>query len=668
MVMNQGKIIEYIEHGKLICTLCMQDKGGKLHLITSFGRETTLSSNRILSKSNKIFDTNNSREESIKYLRHINEIREELKTKVDIKNLWLLVHDESERFSLNGLAQLAFSGDISDDHESAVMRALLEEHVHFKLKDNIFIPHSPEQLEKIQNAQEKEEQKTAFLKKGGFWLKEIVQGYTAEPPDCKDTVIDILKKLLIFGNSATEYELGRSLLYSADIHDYKKIRELLIHLGEWDENENLELVRSNIPRHFTNQELTEAENIASYVTTAADYEDLRDFFTITIDGDKTTDFDDAISIVPADNDNIIILVHITDVASAIIKDSLLDKTAMERCASHYLPDLYIPMLPDILSEDIFSLREGTDRRAISITLEFNRDHELIRSRISKSIININKRMSYNDINIMIGQDRFIDKLYDICLTLRHKRTDANAMHLSLPEVNIEIDDNKKISLEILPQNTPAKIIVEESMIIYNRLMADFCNTNNIPALYRIQAPPSERISICETNELFYTFRQLRKISPLKIATTPGKHSGLGVEAYIQCTSPLRRYLDLVMQRQIAAYLAGSQTMTIEELERIRMVTEPLIKIVYNIKRNRQRYWIIKYLHKLGSVPLKALMLDEFKNYYKIVLMDYMLTDEIKKPEGVIICPGDIFYVKVFHADPWEHTLSLVYAGAEQQNK
>ena len=662
--MNQGKLIEYIEHGKLICALCIQDKGGKLYLITPFGREVTLNPNRILLKSNKIFDVNNSREESIKYLRQINDIREELKNHVDINSLWLLVHDESERFSLNELAQLAFNDNISDDHESAVMRALLEEHIHFKFKDNVFIPHSPEQLEKIQNTKNKEEQKIVFLKKGASWLREIAQGYTAEPPDFKDVVIDTLKKLVLFGNNVPEYELGRSLLDLADIRNPKKVRELLIFLGEWDENENLELIRSNIPTSFTTQELTEAKNIASAATPAKNNEDLRSFFTITIDSDKTTDFDDAISIVPAENDNILIFVHIADIASAITKDSLLDKTAMERCSSHYLPDLYIPMLPDILSGDTLSLREGADRHAVSIVFEFNKNYELIRSKISKSIINVKKRMNYDDINIMIGQDCLIDKLYDICLALRRKRTDANAMHISLPEINIEIDDNKKISLELLPQNTPAKIIVEESMILYNRFSADFCNKNNIPALYRTQTPPSEYVSICETNELFYMFRQLRKISPIKIATTPGKHSGLGIEAYIQCTSPLRRYLDLVMQRQIVAYLEGSPALTIEELDHIRMVTEPLLKIIYNIRRNRQRYWIIKYLCNLGSLPLKALMLDEFKNYYKIVLMDYILAAEVKKPEGIIHCPGDIFYVKVLNADPWENTLSLAYVGSE----
>ena len=663
--MNQGRLIEYIEHGKLSCALCMQDKGGKLYLITLFDREVTLNPNRTLLKSHKIFDVSGSREDSIKYLRNINDTREKLKTIVDIKNLWLLVHDEPERFSLNGLAQLAFSGEINDNHESAVMRALLEEHVHFKLKDNIFIPNSSEQLEKIQNAQKEEKQKLLFLKEGGGWLKGIVQGYITEQPDCKNAVIDILKKLAVFGNNTPEYELGRTLLASADIHDHKKVKEILIFLGEWNEDENLELIRSNIPIDFTEQEISEAERIASSIAAEMENrEDLRNIPTVTIDGDKTTDFDDAISIVQIDNDNSLVLIHITDIASIIKKDSLLDKTAMDRCSSHYLPDQYIPMLPKILSEDILSLCEGNDRYAISVIFEFDKNNTLLQARISKSIINVDRRMNYNDINIMVGQDRFIDKLYSLCLALRRKRTDADAMHLSLPEVNIEIDDNKKIFLEILPQNTPAKIIVEESMILYNSFLANFCNKNNIPALYRTQSPPSERISICETNELFYTFRQLRKISPLRISTTPRKHSGLGIETYIQCTSPLRRYLDLVMQRQITTYLSGDPTLTVETLEYIRMLTEPTLKTVYNIKRNRQRYWIIKYLCESGRPPLKALMLDEFKNYYKIVLTDFMLTAEIKKPEGVLHCPGDMFYVKVSNADPWEDTLSLFYVGSE----
>ena len=133
--MNQGKIIEYIDQGKFICTLCLNDKINRLHLLTTSNREVNLSPKRAILISSTIIDTLKPREELLEKLKHTEETRSSLKAQIDVKELWELVRDEEESFDHKYLAQLVFGHTITDDHLSALVRALFEDHLHFKMKD-----------------------------------------------------------------------------------------------------------------------------------------------------------------------------------------------------------------------------------------------------------------------------------------------------------------------------------------------------------------------------------------------------------------------------------------------------------------------------------------------------------------------------------------------------
>jgi len=118
------------------------------------------------------------------------------------------------------------------------------------------------------------------------------------------------------------------------------------------------------------------------------------------------------------------------------------------------------------------------------------------------------------------------------------------MMIPLPEIHFEFDNNSTIRVKLVEQNTPARIMVSECMILYNWLVARFASDNGIPILYRSQEPPQERLPVDEYNYIYYVFQQRRKLQPLSIDTIPRPHSGIGVEAYTNVTSPLRRYLSI----------------------------------------------------------------------------------------------------------------------------
>jgi len=151
------------------------------------------------------------------------------------------------------------------------------------------------------------------------------------------------------------------------------------------------------------------------------------------------------------------------------------------------------------------------------------------------------------------------------------------------------------------------------------------------------------------------------LSPLSIQTEPGPHSGLGVDVYIHATSPIRRYLDLVNQRQLHHYLLEKGAVYNEkDLAEIQMAVEPTLKKLGVIKRNRIRYWILKYLSLNRGKKLRALVLDELKNKYRVVLTDFLMIADLKRTNGMILRQGQEIVVEAKKTDPWDDIISLEY--------
>jgi exoribonuclease-2 len=229
----------------------------------------------------------------------------------------------------------------------------------------------------------------------------------------------------------------------------------------------------------------------------------------------------------------------------------------------------------------------------------------------------------------------------------------------LPELLIRFNPDATLSVDQVDQNSPSRMIVAECMILYNFLAACFCRDQNIPTLFRTQAEPSERLIQGENGYLFYVFRQRRKLSPLQIETEPKPHCGIGLDVYTQTTSPIRRYLDLVVQRQIQSRLLGIPPVCDEEaLEEIRLNVGPVLKNLELIKRRRLRYWILKFLSQNRGKPLRAVVLDELMNRYRLVLADSFLVAEIRRENGMQLRPGEEVTVAVRKADHWEDRLDL----------
>lgn len=654
--MNQGKIIEYIDQGKIICTLCLEDKGNKLHLLTPLNRQVNLPVSRVLLFSKTSMNSLRPREELLNRLKKIEETRHRLKKEIRVHELWDLIKDEQELFSYEYLAQICFGETVTDDHISALFRALFDDKLYFKMKDGAFHPNPKELVEKIEKELEEEARKDRSLTEESVWLKEALQSHISPPQNKK--VIDTLVEMALYGKEAPHFKYGKELLRRAGITDFQKSRDTLIKLGIWEEDEPIDLLRYEVRTSFNEDQIEESRKLVHMDINPKKYEDLRDLECLTIDGPFTKDFDDALSMDIQDN-YLRLGVHITDVACLISPESILDKEAFHRGSSLYLPCRQIPMIPTSLSQDKLSLKHDCIRPVISLFARFDKQGHLFDYRFTLSLIKIKKQFTYDEVNnIYIRQDPFA-QMYQLCEQMRRKRIEQDALILSLPEALIEIGNNSPISIEMISQETPSRKIVSECMILYNWLAAKVCKDNNIPILYRGQKKPSERISNNETGHIYYVFQQRRKLNPLIIDTTPEPHTGLGLDAYTNASSPIRRYLDLITQQQIRNFLLGKPLFyNREALEKIRMQVTPVLRDLNTIKKNRIRYWILKFFQQHIGKTLQAIILDTFKTKYRIILKDFFITAEVKRKEGQDFSPGEEVIIRLKKSEPWDDLLKL----------
>jgi exoribonuclease-2 len=321
------------------------------------------------------------------------------------------------------------------------------------------------------------------------------------------------------------------------------------------------------------------------------------------------------------------------------------------------------MIPPDLSQHSLSLKKGCDRPAISLLVTLDRGGEILDFRFVPSVVRIHRQLTYDEVNASLHDDVLLKESFEMSKRLRQKRLAQGALNLSLPELNITFNADSSLSLEFVDQNTPSRMIVAEFMILYNWLAARFCRDRDIPTLYRTQSEPSEILSLDDTGYLYYVLQQRRKLSPLQIATSPRPHYGLGLDAYTQATSPIRRYLDLVVQRQMKSFLTGKGPRLDEEgLEEVRMRVGPATKTLEMIKRKRLRYWTLKFLSQHRGETMKAVVLDELKSKYRIALSDLYLVGEMKRQDGMILRSGQEIQVEVKRVDPWEDLLELAYVG------
>ena len=372
----------------------------------------------------------------------------------------------------------------------------------------------------------------------------------------------------------------------------------------------------NLPRKFTHAVLEEAREIHSGIRLPEDKhvkrKDLRLLPTVTIDGERAKDFDDAVSVQKADN-RYRLWVHIADVGHFVGWDTVTDIEARRRGTSVYFPDRVIPMLPKELSEDLCSLRPKAERMAFTVEMEFDAAGERLNSRLYPSTIKSDERMTYTLVKkILVNGDtkereKYTHLLHDfeimeeLCNILKARRIKRGSLDFDLPEPEVLLDMQGNPEAIIRTERNFAHMIIEEFMIAANETVAEYLEGHSVPGLYRIHEEPEpskmeeiirfmhsleiqKRRKILKARDLPELIRQisdlpqreiinliiLRSMKQARYAVLNIGHFGLASACYTHFTSPIRRYPDLVVHRIVRETLSKKHLndSRIQELENI----------------------------------------------------------------------------------------------------
>ncbi len=382
-----------------------------------------------------------------------------------------------------------------------------------------------------------------------------------------------------------------------------KVVEILGHVND-PGVDILSIVKGfDLPMEFPERVLNQGLRVAKEVS-LKDREgrkDLRTVQMVTIDGEDAKDLDDAVSL-SKEGDNYLLGVHIADVTNYVQENSALDREAEKRGTSVYLVDRVIPMLPHVLSNGICSLNMKEDRLALSCLMTINKKGEVIDHEIAETVICVDQRMSYTDVNKILEGDSdtqeqfesFVPMFFlmkELSDLLREKRKKRGSIDFDFPESKILLDkDGVPVSIKPYERNAATKLI-EDFMLLANETVAQDFYWMELPFVYRTHDyPDPEKILKLGTfiNNFGYHIKVKsgdNEIHPKEIQKLLGKiegteeealisrltlrsmkraqytvdctgHFGLACQFYCHFTSPIRRYPDLQIHRIIKEQLRG----------------------------------------------------------------------------------------------------------------
>jgi exoribonuclease-2 len=635
-----------------MCAVVLEVKNRRLRLLTENNREVNLSPKRLLHKDKLRLDLTLGRDQMVDALKQVVQKRQKLIENIDIRDLWEVLNSEQNWIDLATMTEFCFPESPSGDHESAVMRALFSDRLYFKFNPGEFFPNSEKQVERLAAQRKREERKNKIIEAGGIWLKSVLKTSGAiDRLSLSDDIrryIEILKSYYLFEKESKDYAIAQALMARAGIGSIDDIFAILVKLGVFDEDENIDLHRNQVRVDFPEKVRAVAAQLVGSNSAAsfdASRKDLTDIALMTIDGRGTLDFDDALSI--EENEGSFRLgVHIIDVGHFIQKGDVVDQEALSRGSSIYMPDQKISMLPSALAEGLCSLKAGKLRPAISIMVDLNPLAEITGYEIFASLIKVKHQLTYYDVNVDAEENRHILILRDIAEKFRKKRLDARAVQISVPEINVWVNENRDISVNRINRESPGRMLVSEIMIMANWLMARYLKEHRVPAIFRSQPEPRERLYKNNAGTLFQNWMQRRLLSRFILSADADWHSGLGLDAYVTATSPIRKYSDLVTQRQIRASLGLEDAYTAEQVTEIIQMLEVPMNYVGRFQFSRHRYWLLKYLENQIGKKEEAIVLHKTRRNYQILLTQYMLECDMPIPTGVELKPEDLIQITI----------------------
>jgi exoribonuclease-2 len=590
-----GSVVEYLDENRLKPGLVVREPANQAVVLDAGGRERSISRDLILVRHS---DRTATRDNLSRVLASIEEERARLAAELDLNLMWEVVRDNERGYAAEELAELFF-GRRSPMGSAVMLDALFGDRLYFVRRYMEFVPRSAEQVERLRVQYDKMRLRGEEGRRIRGLLRAILeQGVLPSREEAAPLIAELTRYL---ENPHTRARETTALLEAAwsDVPPAETAYEVLERLGAAPPGPRFALI-GGIRTSFSDAALAEAASASPPIRSVVDDHD-----AITIDDEETVEIDDALSCEPLPDSALRVRVHIALVADFVSRDGAMDTEAAARGATVYLPEATVRMLPDAISTGAASLIAGHDRHVLTTDVRLSPSGEMIDCSIYPSSISVAARLTYDQADRLLdgGEEpetasraTMLRLLLDAATKLRERRRAAGAILTQRREPKIRVDSNE-IEIKIVDNNSPSRQLVAEFMVLSNYAAAHFATERHIPIIYRVQpgvggAPSSQRP---------------------RLSLYPEFHAGVGLQCYAQASSPIRRYMDLVLQRQLMATLTegGPSAYQPDDLLRVLAGAEAAEADGRELERHAKRYWILRYLkrHAVGQ-PLEAIVLRD----------------------------------------------------------
>lgn len=376
--------------------------------------------------------------------------------------------------------------------------------------------------------------------------------------------------------------------------------KLLLDVGYWDEFYNPYLYRykaelKNNPAEFVYNSDSDSDRV-----------DLTHLTAYAIDDEGSNDPDDAIS---WDSDRNKMWVHIADPSSSISFGDEVDLEARARGSNLYVPEKIVSMLPQQATEELgLGLRDISPALSVGFTVSEQgsiQDVEIYFSKIKVT------RHSYEFAEKHI-QDLELGNIVAYAKYFTQKRLSQKAVELDFPEIKISLDEEKNVKLTDLPRLN-SRTLIRNTMLMAGVAVGQFCIENDIIVPFSTQPEHDlEQEYLENLNSIADMFATRKKLQRGKYSTTPAMHAGMGLDTYVQVTSPLRRYLDLLVHYQLRNFLSQETLLQADEVDNIIAQVDIPIRTNRQTERFSNSHWKLVYLLQNPSLEFEATVIEKLE--------------------------------------------------------
>ncbi len=503
-------------------------------------------------------------------------------------------------------------------------------------------------------------------------------------PDNRDMYADIFVSKSKIGDAEDGDKVVVKMIDWPDNskNPFGKITKVLGKPGEHNTEMHSILTEYGLPYEFPKEVEDYVNQMALDITSEeiAKRRDMRDVLTFTIDPKDAKDFDDALSFRVLENGHYEVGVHIADVSHYVQPDTILDNEAYDRATSVYLVDRVVPMLPEVLSNGVCSLRPNEEKLTFSAVFEMNDKAQVVNQWFGRTVTLSDKRFAYEEAQVIIETENNIIpadisltnteyrvddaivtavlKLDNLAKRMRKDRMRQGAISFDRVEVKFDLNQNNEPVGVYFKESKDANKLIEEFMLLANKKVAEFIGKekgrpSNKTFVYRVHDEPNiEKLAGLQSiiskfgykintetrektseslNKLLSEVKgkgeanmvetlTIRSMSKAEYTTKNIGHYGLAFDYYSHFTSPIRRYPDVMTHRLLQHYLDGGKSANMEEYEVKCKHSSNMEELASKAERDSIKYMQIKYMQEHKDTEFRGVVsgVTEWGIYVEII--------------------------------------------------